>query len=203
MWQVSMFYWNICALADKLAFLTSCLNMVRPKCWSWSLRIYLTKPQVPSWRLNRSYIYILCIFKFLWQPYVIYTDSSCESVFLCYSTEMWFKANSAERGQLAVAPSQHLFNGLEEIHSQIKQARRKKLKKNIHTHTHARQLKICSPGLSNKKDSLFIYSRIAAPHFMTTRRLSKCVWVQLHGCSLTCEAQSWKMRTIWNLLFKD
>lgn len=132
-----------------------------------------------------------------------YTDSSCSSVFLCYSTEMWFKANSAETGQLAVAPSQHLFNGLEEIHSQIKQARRKKLKKNIHTHTHARQLKICSPGLSNKKDSLFIYSRIAAPHFMTTRRLSKCVWVQLHGCSLTCEAQSWKMRTIWNLLFKD
>lgn len=72
-----------------------------------------------------------------------------------------------------------------------------------YTHTHARQLKICSPGLSNKKDSLFIYSRITAPHFMTTRRLSKCVWVQLHGCSLTCEAQSWKMRTIWNLLFKD
>ena len=69
---------------------------------------------------------------------------------ICYFTEMWFSGNSAERGQLGVAPSQHLSNGLEEIHLQIKQTRWKELKNNAHKHTMASWKWIILPWVANK-----------------------------------------------------
>lgn len=104
---------------------------------------------------------------------------------ICYFTEMWFSGNSAERGQLGVAPSQHLSNGLEEIHSQIKQTRRKELKNNVHTHTMASWKWIILPWVTNKTFScamLHYNNQIAQ---LGLDSITSC-W-----CSLTCEAQSW------------
>lgn len=78
-----------------------------------------------------------------------------------------------------MAPSQRLSNGLEEIHSQIKQTRWKKLKNNVHTDTLASRKLVLSPG--NKQDSLFMYSLTAAPRYMVTTKLSKWVWMQSHS----------------------
>ncbi len=71
-----------------------------------------------------------------------------------------------------------------------------------HTHTHTQrhtgQLEISSPAARNKQDSLFMYSPTAAPHCMTTTRLSKWVWMQSQSVDVLwpVKARSWKRRTI-------
>lgn len=128
-----------------------------------------------------------------------------------YFREMWFSADSAERGQLAVAPSQHLSNGLEEIHSQIKQTRRKRLRERRRTRrTHTGRLEMSCPAVKEQGGRV-VY----------VRRPRSAVWQQQDcpngfGCNHTALMVLWPVKrraggggviSFWggggNLLFKE
>ncbi|KAF6723932.1 hypothetical protein FQA47_007947 [Oryzias melastigma] len=65
-------------------------------------------------------------------------------------------------GHLAAAPSQRLSNGLEEIHSQFKDGRRRMLRSSGRARRHAGHSQMSSSALRNKRDGLFIQLSIAA-----------------------------------------